>query len=229
MTGDPGALSSRHTNYCTKYVASSQSPIARISQPSAICFIRVSIPQCLAQETDTTTVWASKSVWEERAILEPLPSLEIDAVPSLEIDEEQANIELCDINEEHDVEDICRPFMLPTALWYLLHAAITHLSFLRFQSPTGTLPYTTSGLPPIESERGPFLKACDFELLKLWKMYIQGCRGGDGTGERRYPVWCSLVRALAQSLEINLSKDRETIISEVLPILEGTSNHAKLQ
>jgi hypothetical protein len=61
----------------------------------------------------------------ERAILEPSqsieiepslsieidaePSLEIDAVPSLEIDEEQANIELCDINDEHDVEDICRP------------------------------------------------------------------------------------------------------------------------
>jgi hypothetical protein len=60
----------------------------------------------------------------ERAILEPLPSLEIDAVPSLEIDdvpsleiddvpsleiEEQENIELCDVNEEHDVEEICRP------------------------------------------------------------------------------------------------------------------------
>ena len=38
----------------------------------------------------------------ERAILEPLPSLEID--------EEQANIELCDINEEHGIEDICPSF-----------------------------------------------------------------------------------------------------------------------
>ena len=56
----------------------------------------------------------------ERAILEPLlsmeidampslerdevPSLEIDEMPSLEIDEEQP-----DINEEHDVEDVCCP------------------------------------------------------------------------------------------------------------------------
>ena len=48
----------------------------------------------------------------ERAILEPLLSMEIDAmpslerdeVPSLEIDEEQP-----DINEEHDVEYVCCP------------------------------------------------------------------------------------------------------------------------
>jgi hypothetical protein len=35
--------------------------------------------------------------------------MEIDEAPSLEIDEEQANIELCDINEEHDVENVCCP------------------------------------------------------------------------------------------------------------------------
>jgi hypothetical protein len=48
----------------------------------------------------------------ERAILEPflsmeidaMPSLEIDEMPSLEIDEEQPNI-----NEEHDVKDVCCP------------------------------------------------------------------------------------------------------------------------
>jgi len=33
-----------------------------------------------------------------------VPSLEIDEMPSLEIDEEQP-----DINEEHDVEDVCCP------------------------------------------------------------------------------------------------------------------------
>jgi hypothetical protein len=36
--------------------------------------------------------------------IDAMPSLEIDEMPSLEIDEEQPNI-----NEEHDVKDVCCP------------------------------------------------------------------------------------------------------------------------